>query len=92
MATEPASDSGSLRVTLKDVYAGVNDIKSELGEMKGSVGNLAVTTTENTKDIHDHEQRIRQLEAWRYALPASAVLGLLGSIGSLVALINAVSQ
>lgn len=92
MASEPSSDSGSLRVTIKDVFNGVNDIREQMGELKGSLGQLASSQGENTKDINDHEQRIRALEAWRYALPASAVLGLLGSIGSLVALINAVAK
>lgn len=92
MASEPSSDSGSLRVTLKDVYQGVNDIREQMGELKGGLALIAGEQREAAKDINDHEQRIRALEAWRYALPASAILGLLGSVGSLVALINAVAK
>lgn len=85
--SEPGHDSGSLRVTIKDVFAGVNDIKEQMGEMKGGIQQLSSATSENTKDIVDHESRIRMLEAWRYALPASALLGALGVVGSMIAVV-----
>lgn len=79
--------SGSVRVTLKDVFNKVDDVGRDVSEMKGSVATIRQETQENTKDIQDHELRIRNLEAWRYALPASAILGLLGTIGSVVAVV-----
>lgn len=81
------SSSGSVRVTLKDVFNKVDDVGRDVSEMKGSVATIRQVTQENTKDIQDHEHRIRTLEAWRYALPASAVLGLLGVVGSVVAVV-----
>ncbi|MFF2543985.1 hypothetical protein ACFVUY_15620 [Kitasatospora sp. NPDC058063] len=35
-------------------------------------------------ELADHENRLRGLEAWRYALPVAAVTGLGGAVVSLV--------
>lgn len=84
---ENENSSGSVRVTLKDVFNKVDDVGRDVSEMKGSVATIRQETQENTKDIQDHELRIRNLEAWRYALPATVVLGLLGTIGSVIAVV-----
>lgn len=84
MAEDHQADSGSLRVTVKDVYARVGDVAESLGEIKGHIGLLSSATSENTKDISDHEARIRNLEQWRYALPASALVGALGLISAIL--------
>jgi hypothetical protein len=60
-------------ITLKDVYTQVTML----------VGHMQAVDTRNSlaDQLHaDHEQRLRVLERWRYALPASFVVGL-GSIG-----------
>lgn len=79
------ADSGSLRVTVKDVYERLGETNTSLARLEGTLTRLDAETQENTKDIHDHEQRIRALEAWRYALPAATVLGAIGVIGSVLA-------
>lgn len=84
MATDHQADSGSLRVTVKDVFNRVGDVAEAVGELKGGLGLLGTQTNENTKDIHDHEQRIRNLEAWRYALPASAFMAAVGLVGTII--------
>jgi hypothetical protein len=64
-------------ITLKDVYTQVTML----------VGHMQAVDTRNTlaDQLHvDHETRLRALERWRYAMPASIVVGL-GSLGTAVA-------
>jgi hypothetical protein len=64
-------------ITLKDVYTQVTML----------VGHMQAVDTRNlmADQIHtDQEQRIRALERWRYAMPASIVVGL-GSLGTALA-------
>jgi hypothetical protein len=82
---EHQPDSGSLRITMKDVYNRIGEVGADVSEIRGQLSHISVTTAENTKDIIDHESRIRALEAWRYALPAATVLGAMGVIGSVLA-------
>ncbi len=35
-------------------------------------------------DVRDHEQRLRKLEAWKYAIPVSLLLMLASFLGTLV--------
>lgn len=77
-------DSGSLRVTIKDVFEAVQSSNQSLARLEGTLTRLDAQTGENTKDISDHEQRIRSLEAWRYALPASTILGAIGALGTVL--------
>lgn len=64
-------------ITLKDVFTMVTKL---VGQQEAiNQRNL------NADQLHiDHEQRLRALERWRYALPASIVVSL-GSIGTAVA-------
>lgn len=64
-------------ITLKDVFVMVTKL---VGQQE------AIHQRNQAADqLHlDHEQRIRMLERWRYALPASFVVGL-GSIALAVA-------
>lgn len=77
-------DSGSLRVTIKDVFEAVQSSNQSLARLEGTLTRLDTQMGENTKDISDHEQRIRSLEAWRYALPASTILGAIGALGTVL--------
>lgn len=64
-------------ITLKDVYTQVNLL---IGQQQAiHQRNLMADQLHN-----DHEQRLRALERWRYALPAGLVVGL-GSLGTAVA-------
>ncbi len=83
MATEPSSDSGSLRVTLKDVNTAVQTLALDVAEIKGSTGLIAQSVQTMDARITDHEGRLRALEAWRYALPASIIVGFM-SLGATV--------
>lgn len=60
------SDHGVV-VTLKDMY-------DELRALVGEVRQLTQELRESRATDEDHERRIRALEAWRYALPASALM------------------
>lgn len=37
-----------------------------------------------TEDVEDHEKRLRWLEKWMRALPASTVLALIAALGSII--------
>lgn len=63
-------------VTLKDVFVMVTKL----------VGQQEALHQRNLQadQLHaDHEQRLRALERWRYALPASFVVGL-GALGAAI--------
>jgi len=62
----PEPGNGSyVRVTLVDIY-------EELVALRADVAALVPS-------VPDHEQRIRSLERWRYALPPALILGV-GSV------------
>jgi hypothetical protein len=64
-------------ITLKDVFTMITKL----------VGQQEAIHQRNlmADQLHtDHEQRLRMLERWRYALPASVVVGL-GSLGTALA-------
>ncbi|MGP6170632.1 hypothetical protein ACTU6V_05425 [Microbacterium sp. A204] len=70
-----APDSPAV-ITLREVYDLVQEVRSEVALLK---------TTELTKDVDDHEQRIRGLERWIWR--ASGIAAALGALGG-----TAVSQ
>jgi len=60
------------------------DLYGELREMSGKLS-TAITHQEVTRaQLHDHEQRLRALEAWRYALPVSALSAVAAAIAAIV--------
>ncbi|WP_433434516.1 hypothetical protein [Nonomuraea sp. CA-141351] len=65
MADEP----NGVVVSMKDMYDELRDLVSE-------VRTLTQELKESRKTDDDHERRIRALEQWRYALPASLVVAL----------------
>ncbi|MEO3857494.1 hypothetical protein [Acrocarpospora sp. B8E8] len=67
-------ESNGVVVTFKDMY-------DELRHLVTEVRELTHELKDSRADSADHENRIRALEQWRYALPASLLLGL----GSLAA-------
>lgn len=75
-------DRESRRILGHTVTAG--DLYGELRELSGKLS-TAITHQEVTRtQLHDHEQRIRALEAWRYALPVSAVSALAAAIAAII--------
>jgi hypothetical protein len=69
----PTDDNGVL-VTTRDIY-------DQLVTLNQEVRTLSQTLIQTVARADDHETRLRTLEQWRYALPASLLLGL----GSLAA-------
>lgn len=61
------AENGSIRITLDDVYAEVKGLREDV---RASLGQ----SMENTKDVADHEMRVRDLERWKYALPPTLLL------------------
>lgn len=67
-------------VTLKDVFTMVTKL----------VGHVEAVDTRNlhADRIHeDHEQRLRALERWRYALPGSLVLAIASVVVTVLGII-----
>ncbi|MEV0823858.1 hypothetical protein [Nonomuraea rubra] len=62
-------DSNGVVITLKEVY-------DEMRALVSEVRMLTQELKESRKTDDDHEKRIRALEQWRYALPASLVLAV----------------
>lgn len=56
-------------ITVKDIYVEVRKLQDTVGAM-----------TPQVQIIRDHEQRLRGLERWKYALPGSLVLALVSVI------------
>jgi hypothetical protein len=64
--TTPSFDPTSVvMITLKDVWL-------EVAKMRDDVAHMAA----NTPQLVDHENRVRSLERWRYALPTSMMIAL----------------
>ena len=84
-SSEPSSDSGSLRITLKDVYIQQTDMANNIGQMKGSLNLMALTVGNNKTAVDDHESRIRGLERWRYAIPTSFILAIFSAAATILA-------
>ena len=86
-------------VTIKDLWQAQ---QSQTDRLAGAIGGVERTLerlgghldaidafTKAAQDVHaDHETRLRSLERWRYALPASIILGL----GSAAAAITSAFQ
>lgn len=79
MAETPDGTNGNgniVRVTLKDVYATVQEIQRSVevlhADMRVHVSLPAHPTS--TPVIADHEARLRVVERWKYAIPASLVI------------------
>lgn len=56
-------------ITTKDVFREIVKLRTDLGP-----------TIQNAADVPDHENRIRSLERWKYAIPP----GILGAFASIV--------
>lgn len=66
------SDSGGFRVTTRDVYDKVTAVERSMSDLASAV-----------TQVPDHEERIRSLEKWMYALPPTFILAALSAIMTL---------
>ena len=65
--------NGSVRVTLKDVYEAVQNIATDVQELKSQV-----------QSVPDHEARIRTLEAWKNAIPPTMILAVVSIVVAII--------
>jgi hypothetical protein len=68
------SDRDPLGVTI-----GAREIYDELVGMREDVRSLTQTSESVANKLDDHEDRLRTLERWKYALPTAAVSGVLAA-------------
>jgi hypothetical protein len=61
------------------VTIGAREIYDELVGMREDVRSLTQTSESVAHKLDDHEERLRTLERWKYALPAAAVSGVLAA-------------
>jgi hypothetical protein len=69
----------SERDPLGGVTIGAREIYDELVGMRGDVRDLTHASEMVSRKLEDHEERLRTLERWKYALPTAAVSGLLAA-------------
>lgn len=75
--SETAENGGTVRISLRDVYDAVQDLKQDLAKGLGAMETHIVAPSHSgtQTDLNDHEGRIRKLEkvAWA-ALGIAAML------------------
>lgn len=74
MAVDNGSGVGmTLRQMVFEIRGDVKDLALKLDRIdrEGSIGTKA--------ELNDHEQRIRKNETWRYAIPPTIIIALIGS-------------
>lgn len=72
-AGERFGRDGPVVITNREIYAEVQQVKGVLQTMTGQ-----------TDLLKDHENRIRSLEKWRYALPPTLALAIASLIAALI--------
>lgn len=76
------SDDGIVRITLRDVYAAVQETHEVVVQMRGDVSAQA-------KQGEDHETRLRAVERRVWALPSIAtVVAVAGAILSVIGVVH----
>lgn len=65
-----ADAAGAVRITQRDIYNEVVDLRKEV--------------TPLVKAVPDHEERIRSLEKWAYAIPPTFLLAVAAVISAFV--------
>lgn len=78
---DPNIPEGAVVITTADIYRQLLDLTREVGELKGAVQAAAKIS----KNVEDHESRLRSLEKARWPLPALAILiSLAAAIATIV--------
>jgi hypothetical protein len=86
-------------VTLKDVWQAqtaqtaqladaINAVERALERLAGHLDAIDQRNAGTDRTLLDYEGRLRALERWRYALPASVLLGLGSTAAAVVAVIH----
>lgn len=94
---QEANGNGDFRITLKDVYQGQQESARQLTDTMHSLETTMVRINSHLDGVDTHnaasdvihadfEQRLRGLERWRYALPASIVLAIVSITTGLLSL------
>lgn len=82
--TEEDGGNGSMRVTLKLVYEAVTGVQKDITELKTNVAltNLAADMKSNQAAVvaADHEARLRNVERWLYAIPATLLAAVISAV------------
>lgn len=65
-------------ITTRDIY-------DKVVEVGGKVDGMLAAHERIREQVHDHEERLRAAERWRYALPISVLLGVLSATSTLLA-------
>jgi hypothetical protein len=60
------------------------DIYGELRQLSGQLSTAITQQEISRQQIQDHEARLRSLEAWRYALPVSAVSAIIAAVAAVI--------
>jgi multidrug resistance efflux pump len=67
MTDDNGNGDGSYKITVRTVFEAVQEIKATLGDMSSSMKEQTALTrlaaSESTKQVEDHESRLRILEA-----------------------------
>lgn len=69
----PNENDDTITIRLRDVYDGVKQLQLDVSPLRDVVRTQA-----------DHEERIRSLEKWAYALPPTFLLALVSAVVALV--------
>ena len=95
------SEAGEVSVvTIKDLWQSqqaqtdrladaINAVERTLERLTGHLEAIDQRNLASDKSLADYENRIRALERWRYALPASILLGLGSAAGAITAAFQA---
>jgi len=69
-------DNSDLFMTVREM---VSEIRSDVKDLKEQAAHMS----QAREQITDHEQRMRSLERWKYGIPISGVLAVIGAITAL---------
>lgn len=66
------------------VTISAREIYDEIVGLREDVRSLTQSNEGVGEQLKDHEDRLRKVEAWRYALPVSAVTGIVSAVVTFV--------
>ncbi|MEU5149745.1 hypothetical protein AB0G42_21510 [Streptomyces yangpuensis] len=62
------------------VTIGAREIYDQVVGLRDDVRSLTQTNAQLDEQIDDHEQRLRAIERWKYAVPAGLLTGVSGAV------------
>jgi hypothetical protein len=75
-----SGDDDPVRITLRDVYNAVTATQSTVADLSKKYELQALAALQDTSTVRDHEKRIRVLEHWMWALPATGVAAVAAAV------------